>query len=243
MTTSWETTLRQDLRELADAPGPPSLADQALADARKVRRWRAALAGASAMTLTALIAIPLVVLGPAASWSLLPFGAPGADTPCETATDEAEPRLGVPVAEHPNFVRVVISKLPPRDDYSLQSASGTCVDSDALPGAVVLDNAYAVINLGPNREHGHLTVDLYHQTEPITCATQPRPPEEVLFCEDATATTPLVMAANTGSPGYFVVTAIYPDARTVSIGSITTPFDVATIQSVVTDPALADLLS
>jgi hypothetical protein len=40
MTTPVEVELRRRLRQLANQPGPPSLADQALAGARRVRRWR-----------------------------------------------------------------------------------------------------------------------------------------------------------------------------------------------------------
>jgi hypothetical protein len=243
MTTSWETRLRHDLHELADAPGPASQADRALAGARQVRRRRVVLAGACATTLAALLAIPVVIVGPARTWSLLPFGR-AAGTPCESATDEAQPPDGVPSAEQPRFVRVVLTKLPPREDYVLQSAYGICALPDAPAGSIgELPNGYAVINLGPNREHGHLTVSIYHEPAPVTCDTLTTPPDQLLFCQDATATTPLVLAARTGGgPSDFVVTAIYPDSRAVSIGSNTTPLDVATVRSVVTDPALVELL-
>jgi hypothetical protein len=242
VTTSLESRLRADLRELADVPGPPSLVDRALADARRSRRRQRVAAGAGILTITALIAVPFVFRGQLHGLSL-PFGGSGGSATCQTATDEAVPPDGVPAADQPRFVRVVFTKLPQRDDYFLQSGYGMCVGTEepaGLPGERL--NAYAVINLGPNREHGHLTVTVQHEPGFGTCADVPTPEAQLLFCEDAAATTPLVLGVQIGRPNEFIVTAVYSDDRVVSIGAYGTPFDVPTLRSVVTDPDLVALL-
>jgi hypothetical protein len=241
VTTSLESRLRADLQELADVPGPPSLVDRALADAGRARRTRRVVVGAGALALTAVIALPIATR--TLPGRALPFGGEGSPGTCQTATDEAVPPDGVSAADQPRFVRFVFTKLPPRDDYFLQSGYGMCVGTEepaGLPGERL--NAYAVINLGPNREHGHLTVTIQHEPGLRTCADLTTPEVRLLFCEDAAATTPLVLGVQIGRPDEFIVTAVYSDDRVVSIGAYGTPFDVATLRSVVTDPELVALL-
>jgi hypothetical protein len=244
MTTPVEAELRRRLRELATEPGPPSLADQALAGATRVRRWRAVLAGCGVLLL-AVIAVPIVTDG-RVGYSLIPFGAhdPGS-TACESATDESDPVTGVPTDGYPRFVRMVLAKMPPRDDYTLQSAYGVCPNPDAPPGTPgARPNGYAVVNLGPNREHGHLTINLRYLTAPseavpTACATLPTPAANVLFCDDSTV--PLVFAV-TPHQRYVIVNAIYPDGRTVYIEAIDADITANQLIPVVTDHAIADLL-
>ena len=239
MTTAMETELRRDLRELADVPGPASLADRALARARTQRRHRVVVAGAGLLVLVALVALPFVVdvrpLG-----FRLPFGASDT-TPCEEATDDV--KLPGP-SDYPRFVRLVLSKMPPRDDYSLQSAQGMCPPFGEPEGpAGEQRQGYAVINLGPNREHGHLTVTLSRVTRQFPCDALPTPEDGLIFCEDATATAPLVLGVRVDGDNYVIVTAIYLDGRSVSIGAIGTPFGADALRPVVTDPAVAALIN
>ena len=76
----------------------------------------------------------------------------------------------------------------------VETAAGDVEEPAGVPGERL--HAYAVINLGPNREHGHLTVDVEHETVPETCASMPtpEPPARLLFCEDAAGPAPLVIA-------------------------------------------------
>ena len=247
MTTPVEIELRRRLRELATEPGPPNLAAQALAGAKRVRRWRTVLAGCGVLLL-AVLALPLVTGGPAAYSRMLPFALPGAGAAaCESATDESDPVKGVPSDGYPRFVRMVLAKMPPRDDYSLQSAIGVCPNPDAPPGTPgARPSGYAVVNLGPNREHGHLTINLRYlagpalsEAVPTSCATLPTPPAAVLFCDDTTV--PMVFAT-TPHEHYVIVNAVYPDGRSVYIEAIDADITANQLVPVVTDPALADLL-
>jgi hypothetical protein len=250
VTTSLETRLRADLQEMADVPGPPSLVDRALAGARRTRRVRRLVAGAGALALTVAIAIPFVLR--AAPGLSLPVGSGGSPATCEITTEEADPGGRVPATEQPWFMDRVFSKLPPRDDYYLQWAYGMCVETEAgdvkepanLPGERL--HAYAVINLGPNRERGHLTIDIEHETVPQTCAAvpTPTPPMRLLFCEDASGPAPLVVATE-GEYDHSTdvsVGAFYTGDRMVAIGAHGTSFDAATLRTIVSDPDLVALL-
>jgi len=104
-TTSWESRLRADLRDLADVPGPDGSADRALAGARNMRRRRRVLAVAGPVVLAVLVAFPVVTRVPS-------FFGFGGTAPCETATDEANPPRQTPASKQPRFVRAVLSKLP-----------------------------------------------------------------------------------------------------------------------------------
>jgi hypothetical protein len=246
MTTPVEAELRRRLHQLANQPGPPSLADQALAGARRVRRWRTVLAGCGALLL-AVLALPLVTGGPAAYSRLLPFAADAGAAACESATDESDPVTGVPTDGYPRFVRMVLAKMPPRDDYTLQSAYGVCPNTDAPPGTPgARPNGYAVVNLGPNREHGHLTINLRYlagpalsEAVPTSCATLPTPPANVLFCDDSTV--PIVFAVDPYEH-YVIVNAVYPDGRSFYIEAIDADITANQLVPVVSDRAIADLL-
>jgi hypothetical protein len=171
----------------------------------------------------------------------IPFGAPDAGSAgCESATDESDPVQGVPNDGYPRFVRMVLAKMPPRDDYTLQSAYGVCVPADLPPDIPARPNGYAVVNLGPNREHGHLTINLLYLMEaaPTSCATLPTP-VDVLFCDDSAV--PIVFAVDRDK--YTVtVNAVYPDGRTFYIEAIDTPITATQLVPVVKDTAIADLL-
>jgi hypothetical protein len=247
MTTPVEAELRRRLRELATEPSPPNLADQALAGAKRVRRWRTVLAGCG-VVLLAVIALPIVTDGRVGYSRLIPFGFPDSGSAaCESATDESDPVTGVPTDGYPRFVRMVLAKMPPRDDYTLQSAYGVCPNSDAQPGTPgARPNGYAVVNLGPNREHGHLTINLRYlagpalsEAVPTSCATLPTPPANVLFCDDSSV--PMVFAVDPYEH-YVIVNAVYPDGRSVYIEAIDAPITANQLVPVVSDPALADLL-
>jgi len=236
--TPLEDRLREDLHELSDVPAPVSSVDQVLANARKARRRRIGLAAAGSTALALLIAVPLLPGMPMEGFHL-PFGEPATGSPCESATDEADPPVGVPASGQPQFVRVFLTKLPPRDDYFLQSAYCMCSAPEEQAG---LPSGYAVINLGPNREHGHVTITIQYTKTVPTCATLPAQPQEFMFCEDATATTPLVYA-HASQDNYYSVTAVHSDGRSVTMEAIGTPFAPATVKSVVTEPELADQLT
>ncbi len=66
---------------------------------------------------------------------------------CKTATDESVGQAGVPRADWPEFVTLVVNRLPPRSDYTLQSAYGMCTFPAQGPSGA-RPSAYAVINLG-----------------------------------------------------------------------------------------------
>jgi hypothetical protein len=188
---------------------------------------------------------------------------------CQQAPSVSPTEKRVAQENWPDFVQIVIAKLPPRSDYIMQSGYALCKPepSGELGGGAVrvppqgADEhkiAYAVINLGGLREHGHLTVNLA-QTDPgeapQTCAAvqqqldahevSPEAPKpELLFCEEATATAPLVFATRMLS--IITATAAYDDFR-VWMESIATDLDQQpeigpeALRAVVTDPALAAL--
>jgi hypothetical protein len=265
---SHETALKRALHELAEAPGPDSLANAALAGAERARRKQVALGGLAAVAAAAMIAAPFL-LRPSAQPSLQP-AAPRVELPAN-ATDECvqapsvSPTVKRVAPENwPDFVQIVMAKLPPRADYEMQSGYALC--KPEVGGEKQLGNtpfplkaAYAVINLGPMREHGHLTVNLAQfslDDVPQNCAavqaelnvpnevnpTGPKP--ELLFCDEATATTPLVFASRSYSTTY--VNAVFGDFR-VWIESIPFAGDgqpeigPEALRAVVTDPALPAL--
>lgn len=211
---------------------------------------------------------------------------PKGSTTTSTGPVPSQVRVQVPVtvlpgreANWPEFVRIVIGKLPPRTDYVMQSGYGVCQpgnppqptksegpNANALAavgapeqGEFPVPNASAVINLGLNREHGHLTVTLYRHAysrlASASCATVRTAVETstpsalsatVLSCADATADAPLVFGIRTTDE--IIVTAVYADGRAVTMesiaptGSKTPEIGRESLVPVVTDRALVDLL-
>jgi hypothetical protein len=267
VTTPTDEQLSRALRQLADVPGPPSLADAALAEARRRRRRRSAVGAGAGLLGLAAIAAPFA-LRPADDGTTFTVGAaPPAPTvvatgempgygpdDCTTAPSVAETVKEVAKADWPRFVEVAVGALPARDDYVLQSAYDFC-----HPAGSNSVNAYAVVNLGSNREQGHLTLNLY-RTPPVayqfarTCAEartyldQQRPiaglpAGELLSCTEGTATTPFVYAIRQGQ---ITVTAVQPDGRTIWMESIPTTGEPAItaeqLTAAVTDPELVALI-
>jgi hypothetical protein len=259
------------------------MADRALAAARRVRRRRRVTAGA-ALAAAGILAAPFPLRPASSPGPTGPATAPNAGSstagnpnvsldPCVPAMQETNDRKRVAESDWPRFVQIAVAGLPQRSDYELQYAYGVCEpgppeawptsEAPATREPVVfgtMANAYAVINLGPNREHGHLTLNLATTQPhwPYTCdavraqvATTmlpdaETPAGEVLFCEDATANAPMVFG--TRYYGQLTVTARYTDGRTVWMESISVqpgpPPEIAAeaLRTVVTDQALADLL-
>lgn len=234
MSTPNDERLRSALDELAAGPLPADLADRALARAERNRRLRyAAVTGAAALVVAG--SVPLAVsLGGTHPGGGSPLAAPADSTSASPRSRAIQPvscvqspPLSATVkevapADWPDFVRTVVAALPTRSDYVMQSGWSWC-DYGGSP------NAYAVINLGRAREHGHLTVNLYiHGTGvPADCAAlaNRRIPasvdEHVLFCTDRTATTPMVSGLSID--GQATVSASYADGRLISMESIPNP--------------------
>jgi hypothetical protein len=258
MTTHDEPGLQQALHDLATVPAPADLGDRALKRARRRRTGRVASVGV--LTLAGLLAVPFLATSWGSGGANQPAAGPltGAAPPpaaCTHAPSVAPDVKRVDPTNWPEFVRITIAALPQRSDYEMQSGYDLCATEAGASAS-----AYAVINLGPKREHGHLTVDLYQSADPkhvaVNCALltairgEPKPPTDtLLFCADGTATTPAVYA--TGSDGLVTVTAAYPDRRAVVIGahgtytgSTFTPPVIPTevLRAIVTSPALAALL-
>jgi hypothetical protein len=229
MTTPVESMLRDGLRELADVPGPRSLVEEALVRAARMRRRRIVLGSAGVVVVAATIAVTIAGHG----FGKVPIGVGSNDSTCKTVTDESDPPHGVPRAEWPGFVSVTVAAMPPRDDYTLQSGYGVCPAGGR-------GTAYAVINLGPNREHGHVTINLDHVTVG-SCARLPDNSGTVLFCTEGTATTPLVFGVDEGG-GTTVVKAVYPDGRAVSMESNQTTLTTEDLTRVATNQELVHLL-
>lgn len=237
MTTSTEDQLRDVLRHLADIGQPEALADRALVQATRLRRRNTALAGGAVVALAAAVAMPFALTGGGR-------GAPSAAIPseaqaCRIFTNDGESTGGVPRAEWPEFVLIAVADLPPRGDYTLQSGFGICPELFNLPDSSGRRSivASAIVNLGPNRENGALTIDLFAHREVTSCAALPQAPR---FCDEATASTPLVYGS--GDETSPRVTAVYPDGRMAVIESLHGPFSFDDLKFVVTDRALADLI-
>ena len=133
MMTPTETALRDRLHELADQPAPPSLADRALAGARRARRRQAGLVAGTALVLASLVAVSNL-----GSWRM-PVGTPApGGGPCELLPSAAAVHPGEPDAGVPAFVHVVLAALPYREDYVVRTALGMCgspVDGSPVDGA------------------------------------------------------------------------------------------------------------
>lgn len=241
MTESTEERLSRALHQLADVPGPPPLADAALGQARRRRRLQAAGTGAAALVALAVIATPFALrggpepapfaagAGPTAEPTkpAAPANAAGDDGDCVPAPS-VEGRKEVREADWPPFVAAAVEALPVPDDTVVQYAYDFC---HATTGGPL--QAYAVVNLGPNREQGHLTVNLHNAEPPgsdlpATCAEAETARSrqvaqdglatgEILSCVDGTATTPFVLVTRYGA---LTATVVAPDGRTAWIESI-----------------------
>jgi hypothetical protein len=223
--------IRAALDELAEGPAPSGLADRALAGAARNRRLRHGLAiGATAMAIT--LAVPAV-----AHWGRSPAvqdnsaasqtGAPLFTAGSVASGDRCVQLPGghplvkeVAPEEWPDFVQVTVAALPSRSDYVMQSGYSWCAYQDG--GA----DAYAVVNLGHKREHGHVTVNMYIRPEgtPVDCAGVDRLASSplhgsynVLFCNEKTAATRLVYGLQL--PSSVIVGSVYADGKTVVMES------------------------
>lgn len=262
--------VRAALDDLADGPTPANLADRALSEAaRQHRRRFAAVAGAAAVVAAVAVAVPLIsrgetpTLGPQAA-----IGTPasGATTPATSkavrllpaadvaktagtcpAVRQADPTVKqVGAADWPDFVRVTVAALPTRSDYVMQSGWQWCTGAanQKVPGG------YAVINIGPSRERGYLTLNLFADVSglPDTCADVERlakPPVDVLSCTERSGTGPLTYALRVSD--WVTVAAVYPDGRSIVMESH--PDDrgrfalsAEQVRAAVTDPKVHDVM-
>lgn len=270
MTSPVEPNLRKALQGLAETPGPGDLADRALNRAKGLRRGRNILLGTAA--LVGVLMVPLLAYagagpGPLKQTATGPIAtaprssaataSPTVPAECGPVENDSAETNGIARSRWPQFIQIVMGQLPARGDYLLRYAYGVC-DPGYSRSDRSESNAYAVIDLGPLREHGHLTVNLdthaNSKNTPATCievlghATQVQdpspPPIKVLFCKERTATTPMVF----GTELYSQVTvgAVYADERMVWIESFANKgaqaISANALRSVVGDPALAGLL-
>jgi hypothetical protein len=168
---------------------------------------------------------------------------------CGTATHEAAPPAGTASDAWPTFVKVIIAKLPPRDDYALNSAVGVCDSTDhgvSVNGRPlkILRLAGLNMSLGANEENGRFVMDLTLVTGdlPTACTEIPAATDDdqILDCEDATQAGPMVVAGR--FRGDLYVMAFYPDGRMISFEDRGSPFDLETMRALVTDPEVAALL-
>ena len=265
MSTPTDERLHSALDELASGPLPVDLADRAIARADRNRRRRyALLTGVAVLAVAAAVPLAVSLSGthtgggsplanPANGTSAKTSGAVQ-PTACAQAPQQGTMVKEVAPADWPDFVRTTVAALPTRSDYVMQSGWSWC-DDGSQPDA----NAYAVINLGPAREHGHLTVNMYiHATNaPADCAalrelvSKPQPPPApnekrvVLFCTDRTSTTPMV--AGLSFSGQVTVSANYADGRSIAMESIPNPGQPLTVtaeqlRDAVTDRAVHEVI-
>ncbi|HEX6685797.1 MAG TPA: hypothetical protein VF062_23680 [Candidatus Limnocylindrales bacterium] len=223
MNTPHEPDLRAAMRELSDVAGPGEhVADAALRGAKGMRRRRSALTGVAALAAVAALSVPFTILnnppgGPPENASP-GFAAPAPNLGACQGAPMVSPGIKEVAEEHwPQYLKTVLGLLPKRDDYVVQNTHDIC--NTGHPQA---PNAYTVINLGHNREHGHLTVDLYvHENVdwvPDTCAdldiVAASSQLDVVFCQDGKDGKPLLYG--TAYPTTkLTVGAVYPDRRAV----------------------------
>jgi hypothetical protein len=208
--------IKTALDELATSPEPAELAEKALRQAARRRGYRLAYGSATGLGVLALAAVGATQLwfaGPPTP--VTPGGRPSA-APCVQYTSGSNGLPDVPRDEWPDFVTAVVDALPDRSDYSMQSGSGWCrYESAGLPA--LAGRAYAVINIGQNREGGHLTIDMT-----IGSPDVPRDCSEVgenlLFCGEPTGEAPLTIGQGSDADGA-MVTAIYADGTVIRMES------------------------
>ncbi len=230
------------------------LAEHALVRARKVRRRRRGiLASVGAFVLTGA-----AWLAGCAAPVDVPLGSPSASVPtaampmvaCKTFTHGPDASEGAPRDTWADFVPTVLGKLPPRSDYTVQTGYGICTELDGKLMPAQTPVGRVKIDLGPNAEHGHVSVELYRDIgvfADITCATLPSPHpqspfQDLLYCQDATPDTPMVVAYGDGGR-QLGVSAVYSDGRAILMEATGAPFGVDVLRVVATDPELAALVS
>jgi hypothetical protein len=249
--------LRQGLRELADQPVPPGLADRALAGSASLRRRRHVLTALSAVGVIGVIGASVAVGLPRLAADPVDPAAGPSPTPltCQTATNEPVPPSGD--RDHlPAVVRILIELLPPRDDYYVVNALTACVRDGywVYPGGATVAavggpevDAVAVasahISLGKDRTGGRIKVNVYRGFSGLgtTCAGSPllTAGNEMLFCEDAVGDRPLL--AGSTYRGDIGVVSIFPDGRGIMVENNAPSIDVDLMRTIATDPDLIAL--
>ncbi|MDI1463123.1 hypothetical protein QEZ54_19270 [Catellatospora sp. KI3] len=249
-----EPELKAALQRLSDVAGPADLSDAALRGARSRRRVRGAVTALAAVGVVAALSVPFALRqGPPAASPVDAVPVDFAATPpilgeCQDAP-MVNPTTKEVAAEHwPQYVQLVLDLLPARSDYVVQNTYDLC-----NWGESGISNAYAVINLGHGREHGHLTVNLYvHETAawvPGSCAdlnaTAPTADQSVLFCQEAAGSQPLLYGT-AYSNTTVTVGAVYPDHRGVVLErnglEAVSEISIDDLKAVVTDQGLLNLI-
>jgi hypothetical protein len=272
MNNPTDRRVRAALNDLAGGPVPANLADRALnAAARQHRRRFAAVAGAAAVVAAVAVAVPLMSRGEAPTLGpQTAVGTPSSE-PTTPATSKAvrllpmadvantsgqcpEARRADPKvkqvlrADWPDFVAATVAALPKRSDYVMQYGWDWC----ANPSDPDVSYAYAIISLGPLRERGYLTLNMFANMTglPATCADVKRLagkadlPVKVEFCAERSGDGPLAYGLRVQD--WVTVAAVYPDGRSISMesypdaaGKLHVPAEQAHIA--VTDPRVHDV--
>jgi len=240
MTT--QERIKRALDDLATAPEPVDLADRAL---RAAGRRRATNIGGGVVAAGLVLALAAVGVTHLTGHGAARTGGGGSSGgPCVQYTSGSNGQPDVPRDEWPDFVSKTVAALPARSDYSMQSGYGWC---GLNPGMTRSPNdglyiAYAVVNLGINREAGELTINVAidEPSPPRVCSAATAAEHEqlsVLFCVEATSTTPVTYALG-GPDGYARATAVYGDGTLVYLeyyGNAITPQQLAAAAA---DPGL-----
>jgi hypothetical protein len=229
--------LRAAMEDLAGGPLPADLATRALSGAARRRRVRLA-AGAGAGTLAVVAAVAMV---PALMANQPVPSSPGVVVPTVAAActqlppDDATVKEVDPTA-WPDFVRAAVAALPPRPDYVMQSGYAWCIPQGENA------NAYAVVNLGRNRDQGNLALYFYIKATdvPADCAQAAVHAQPLLFCDALTTERPMVLGF--GDAKQVTVGAAYADGKAIVIEAHAGPDGMAIsadqLREVVQDPAL-----
>jgi hypothetical protein len=257
--------IRQALDALADGPSPTGLAERAVRAAQRRRRARAAAAGLATAVIVGAAAFvysgepaPTVVTpGLTDSVTASPTAMPSPQ-PCVSYTTSSEERLDP--ASWPDFVSTVVDRLLAggtttlnRSDLHMSSGFAWCGRmSERSP----LQAARAVVGLGDQDRAGQLVIEIYVDVpiELDSCtevAGQVPAPIEIMFCDEPTATTPLVFGQTPINPNSqpdeeIAVIAIYSDEKVVTIelnpGFGGFAFTTEQLRDAVMDPALYALI-
>jgi len=239
--------LRQGLRELADQPVPPGLADRALAGSASLRRRRRVLTGVGALGVLGLAGVVAAAVMPQRGVDVAgPSGSTPTPLVCQVATDEPVPPAGA-WGDLPAVARIVLDLLPPRDDYYIGYAFTACERGGqwVYPDGSPLEAAEEVarVQLRVGAAGGTLDVEIYRSIyiDVPTCASLPPTPpgEEMLFCEDPTDGRPLL--AGSTARGETAVVAIYADGRGIVVENDIPFLDIDLMCTIATDPDLIAL--